>query len=179
MPQIKEYSEQTSLAADDLLLIQDGTSDEAKKVTIETLKDEIAGTWQDYSETHTGVTVGSGVLVSKYMVTNKICHVFWALQMAADSSVTNNFEITLPVSAATWVQDLTEVGIAVGTVTARDTGVSNFGGYVLLGVGDLTIVDVYWHYVNTTAAPTRATQVFPFNEANGDDIGVTFSYPID
>lgn len=42
MPQIKEYNEQTTLADSDLLLLQDGSSDEYKKFTLDTLKTNIS-----------------------------------------------------------------------------------------------------------------------------------------
>jgi hypothetical protein len=61
---------------------------------------DVLGPWLDYTPSNTGITIGNGTQVAKYIVIGKTCHVRWRLTFGSTTAITANARVGLPFAAA-------------------------------------------------------------------------------
>ena len=125
------------------------------------------GTWQAWSPSYTGITIGNGTVTARYAQTGKVVEVFYSLRLGTTSSVSGRIDISVPVAAAqTIVQGF---GAAFD-----DSGVGTFQGTMSLESG-------YFASRATNSSATYATlsditASVPFSWGNLDSLRFTATY---
>ena len=57
----------------------------------------VLGEWQDYVPSSSGVTIGSGTRIARYMVIGKTCFTFWSFTPGAGSALASPVRVGLPL----------------------------------------------------------------------------------
>lgn len=134
----------------------------------------IAGAYQSYTPTYTGLTLGNGSVDARYCRINKFVHVNGRITLGSTSAVTGVITVSLPVSASTLYQTLNFVPMGVATFIDA-TG--NFFSGCVTGSANTTTATIYANGVGgtyLTFVNTSATVPFTFD--TGDRIQFNFSY---
>lgn len=182
--QIKQFTEEATVADNDLILIQDGSDDSTKKVQAQNIvpagtvtpEKLTSGTgtswaWQDWTPSWTNVSVGNGTVTAQYIQIGKTVHFFLQLDFGSTTGVTGNVTFSAPVTATSdWItqhfgqsgyQD-NNTGITYGgSMTFTDT--SN----ILCRRQTVTGSETRWLTVNATN---------PFTWTTSDSIRVNGTY---
>lgn len=124
-------------------------------------------TWPSWIPTWTGVTVGNGTVVAKYIRTGNTIDFYVNLVFGSTTSITAGVEFTLPVTAHSDYASGT-IRAQIGLLQLEDSGVSNYSGLVMVA-GNATRASLQVLRADTTYAVfTAITTGVPYTPNSGD-----------
>jgi hypothetical protein len=125
------------------------------------------GTYQAYTPTITGVTIGNGTRVFRYTQINKFIHMYGRFTLGSTSAVSGVIAISLPVTAVANYPSAT-------VATIQDTGTATIPAYSLTTT---TVVQVYAvNVAGTYPAIVAPSATVPMTWANTDFVEVSIVY---
>ena len=127
------------------------------------------GTWQDYTPTFTGISVGNGTLTASYCQINKF--VAWQVELVVGSTTTiGSTRVTYPVEAAqTWLAG------NGGQVTCEDANGTDYWGSLFRFSS--TEATVYVGNASSTYLTfSSLSSTIPFTWASGDRLVIQDFY---
>lgn len=134
------------------------------------------GAWQDWTPTLTGITIGNGTVVAKYIQIGKTVHFRLSITFGGTSSASGGIAVTLPVTSATYLANT-----PIGTATMTDSGSGNYMGHTHIsteaGAASTSKMTIFYGIASTTnltAGVVSATA--PFSFGNSDIITMTGTY---
>jgi hypothetical protein len=125
----------------------------------------IAGAWTAWTPSRSGVTIGNGVEVARYMLVGKTCAINYRLTLGTTSSVSGDIQISLPFGEKTVLYPF-----------------GSFSGPSNVDVAsNITVVSttMYLRAINvsgTYASTTNCSATIPFTWATGNTIQAAFVY---
>jgi hypothetical protein len=123
-----------------------------------------------YVPTVSGITIGSGTLVGYFSLTDGVVTYWVKLELAADTTMTGNPKISLPVA--------TSLGEAhLGITSIHDTSPSSYySGATYVDNSGMTVQ--CYQVSGTSLKETAITTTVPFTWATGDQIDVNGTYQV-
>lgn len=170
--EVKTAAQWTDLGDNDRAL-QDGTGISDGAILPEHLVAS-AGTswaWQSFTPTWTNLTVGNGTNTGKYSQVGRTVHVRTEFVLGTTSSVASDPYITLPITAAAYTADRSEIGL----VGFNDVGTNSPVGVVRLR--STTTASIFALNASSTyLLIAGVSSTTPFTWTTGDNFGLTMTY---
>lgn len=120
--------------------------------------------WAAYTPTWTNLTIGAGTQVARWVQIGDVVHFTVDLIFAADTSISGNPRVSLPVAAF--------AGRRVVPAIYNDSGTRIFHGHAWIGVTDANTANLY----HTEATNGTVDGTNPFTWTTNDRINISGTY---
>lgn len=128
--------------------------------------------WTSYTPAFTGLTVGNGTIVAKWMRVGRMVHVRFHLTLGSTSSVAGAVTVALPITAVAYpgTAGTTPFGLA-----RHFDGANAFEGVIIYSSTSVARIGVY----DASATHLKAVDLsstIPFTWGTGDELAGQFCY---